>query len=72
MLAFVLVVGAAGYAGIRGLMPSIGATAKVVNLTQADRMKASDRVVARAAITLAAIAVLFLAVAARAERPHDD
>ena len=70
MLAVALVVGAAGYAGIRGIVSSTTTAAEAAHIAPVEGEAAADRVVNPAATTLAALAVFLLAVAARAESPR--
>ena len=70
MLAVALVVGAAGYAGIRGIVSSTTTTAAAAHIAPVEGEAAADRVINPAATTLAALAVFLLAVAARADNPR--
>jgi hypothetical protein len=70
MLAIVLVVGAGGYAGIRGLSSSSATTAELATLEQLNHEADPDRIFTPAAIALAIIAVFLVANAARPASPH--
>jgi hypothetical protein len=69
ILAAVLVVGASGYAGIKGLSSSTATTAKLATLEQPNRQAVLDRIFTPAAIGLAVIAVFLIAISARRKLP---
>ena len=71
MLAVALVVGAAGYAGIRGIGSSTATAAETARIAPVEGEAAAARIVNPAATTLAALAIFLLAVAARAESPRN-
>jgi hypothetical protein len=66
ILAAVLVVGASGYAGIKGLSFSTATNAKLATLEQLNRQAVLDQIFTPAAIGLAVIAVFLIAISARA------
>jgi pheromone shutdown protein TraB len=70
MLVVVLVVGAAGYAGIHGLLSSTAATPKLAHLERVDREAEADNLVTPAAIALALIAGFLVAATARGGSPR--
>lgn len=67
MIALMLVVGAAGYAGIHGLLSSTTTRAKAARFERVDREADQDHIVTPAAIALTLMAALLLAVAASPE-----
>lgn len=64
MLALVLVVGAAGYAGIHGLLSSTTTRAKAARFERLNREADPGGIVPPAAVALTLMAALLLAVAA--------
>jgi pheromone shutdown protein TraB len=69
-LTVMLVVGAAGYTGVQGLLSSTTTTAKTAPLERFNREANADGVVTPAAIALALIAVFLMAVTAGAASPR--
>jgi pheromone shutdown protein TraB len=70
MLMLVLVVGATGYAGIRGLLSSTTTAAKAASVEPLKSAARPGRTVTPAAIALALIAVVFVVAADRAANPR--